>query len=57
MTTSAMCHFGYQNFIDVYLKNALKCVHDKRTYDFAGRALVSGIYDYLSKNYSPWHLV
>ena len=55
MTTAAMCNFGLQNFIDVYLKNALKCLHDGRTYDFAGRAIVSSIYDYLSKNYSPWH--
>ena len=49
-----MCYSGFWSSITTYLRNAPKC---NLRLDFYGRALVSAIYDYLSKNYSPWHLV
>ena len=55
MTTATMCYSGFWSSVTTFLLNAPICI--ARVVDGPGRALVSAIYDLLSKNYSPWHLV
>ena len=45
-----MCYSGFWSSVTSFLLNAPTCLKRLRT-DVAGRALVSAIYDFLSKNY------